>query len=63
MIQQDKPQEVTSLRLAVSLNYAVFFFFFYNDKKGALRMLKFTIGEALDDFDKWKKSEIDFIKK
>ena len=59
----DKTPDLTHQRLSLSLNYAVFLYETYNEKKRALRMLKEMINTAIDDFDHWAKDETDLINK
>ena len=47
---------------SVWLNYAKFLYELEGKHKEALRILKKEIQTALDDFDKWKPSEIEQIK-
>jgi len=59
---QKDGEVIESLRLSLSLNYAIFLFEFKDEKKKALRILKKEIQEALDDFDKWDQNQIEQIK-
>lgn len=54
--------KIDTLRLSLQLNYAVFMYDIKNEKKQGLRNLKKLIQEALDDFEKWEKEELDMIK-
>ena len=61
-VAQDKPIIIDSLKLSLTLNYAIFLYEIANQKKKGLRKIKTLIQEALDDFDKWDKDEIEQIK-
>lgn len=54
--------KIDTLRLSLQLNYAIFMYDIKNEKKHGLRNLKKLIQEALDDFEKWEKAEVDMIK-
>ena len=60
--QNGEDDVIDCLRLGFSLNYAVFLYEINNDQKKAIRILKKEIQDALDDFDKWQKDEIEQIK-
>ena len=61
-VAKNEPLVIDSLKLSLTLNYAIFLYEIANQKKKGLRKIKTLIQEALDDFDKWEKDEIDQIK-
>ena len=61
-LQNGIPAVMSSLRLSLCLNYSICLSH-NHEKKRALRMIKAMLGDALDDFNNWEKSESDDIKR
>ena len=64
IMQAGEVCKISSLSLGLALNYAIFLFDLYNEKKHGLRKLTKAITDALEDFDKWEddEHEIEHIK-
>ena len=58
-IQLNLNQDVvmTAIRLSLSINYSLFLYEIYGEKKRGLRKLNDIVTAALDDFDKWDQRE------
>ena len=64
-LNSDKDVVMTAMRLSLAMNYSLFLYDIYGEKKRGLRKLNDIVTAALDDFDKWdpREGQVDKINK